>query len=518
MDPNQSNQNNSSAGGSRQAIFTPQPIQPEASANTNTPAQPSTVLSHPYFSNHPTQTFNNEAGDIILNAGSQKPKHNKRPFIIGGIILAAFAVICVVVLVVMSSFDSNNADYSTRIGTVNTDIIFDKTAPIPVSVDGNYGYANAENGSLLIDARFLEAGRFYGEYAVIKLGSEGHVTETSIINRAGKAIFTFNGDNTTTYYDTENNFWMVDGDIYNIKMQKITPENSVGRYIGNGYILVTERVNDSGDKSQEAATDSGSSTNAIGDERGYIMDIKNNVVYECHDFCSAFTIKMDGFIYAVVHIWGGPSHIVDLSNGKVLYTTQGEIYWDETNLTEVLGDDVEYLTIKNGRVEKLTSPEENTAVETISNSGEYILEACDGSKYTIKTLNGSSVTECDVEDYYELPTALYAAYRNEFSESPILVVRDDKLQLFDMAKSQVIRVYDGQDISLYDNSPFLHVLNQDDNKNYVCNLLSKDREKESSCTENTIENSKVDGFGNYFVIEAGAKDHMYNSSLKEISK
>lgn len=103
MDPNQSNQNNSSAGGSRQAIFTPQPIQPEASANTNTPAQPSTVLSHPYFSNHPTQTFNNEAGDIILNAGSQKPKHNKRPFIIGGIILAAFAVICVVVLVVVQA-------------------------------------------------------------------------------------------------------------------------------------------------------------------------------------------------------------------------------------------------------------------------------------------------------------------------------------------------------------------------------------------------------------------------------
>lgn len=110
MDPDQENQGeNSAAGANRQAIFTPQSEQPEAVPGTGIPAQPSVDLSHPYFSNHPTQTFNTEVGDIILNTGTPKPKQNKRPFIIGGIILAVFTVVLVVVLlVVLPSLNSKS--------------------------------------------------------------------------------------------------------------------------------------------------------------------------------------------------------------------------------------------------------------------------------------------------------------------------------------------------------------------------------------------------------------------------
>lgn len=104
MDPNQENQGENSAGGSRQAIFTPQPPVVEGEAPTiPASAQASDGSSiHPYFSSHPTQTFNTEAGDIILNTSAPKPKQNKRPFIIGGVILAVFVLICVVLLVLLS--------------------------------------------------------------------------------------------------------------------------------------------------------------------------------------------------------------------------------------------------------------------------------------------------------------------------------------------------------------------------------------------------------------------------------
>lgn len=64
------------AGGSRQALFTPQPEPVEPAGSMVAPEQPSTDLSHPYFSNHPAQTFNTEAGDIILNTGSPQTKQN----------------------------------------------------------------------------------------------------------------------------------------------------------------------------------------------------------------------------------------------------------------------------------------------------------------------------------------------------------------------------------------------------------------------------------------------------------
>ncbi len=110
MDPNQENQGENSAGGSRQAIFTPQPPVVEGEAPTiPASAQASDGSSiHPYFSSHPTQTFNTEVGDIILNTSAPKPKQNKRPFIIGGIILVIFAVVCVVVLLISSLFTNSD--------------------------------------------------------------------------------------------------------------------------------------------------------------------------------------------------------------------------------------------------------------------------------------------------------------------------------------------------------------------------------------------------------------------------
>ena len=74
----------------RQALFTPQPPEPvENTSDTGAQPKTSTYLSHPYLSNHPTQTFNTDTGDIILNSSEPKPKQNKRPFIIGGGIFAA---------------------------------------------------------------------------------------------------------------------------------------------------------------------------------------------------------------------------------------------------------------------------------------------------------------------------------------------------------------------------------------------------------------------------------------------
>ncbi len=88
----------------RQALFTPQPPEPvENTSDTGAQPKTSAYLSHPYLSNHPTQTFNTDTGDIILNSSEPKPKQNKRPFIIGGIAVIALAVIVVLVSLLLNN-------------------------------------------------------------------------------------------------------------------------------------------------------------------------------------------------------------------------------------------------------------------------------------------------------------------------------------------------------------------------------------------------------------------------------
>lgn len=500
----------------RQALFTPQP--PEATANTDSltdQSQTAVNLSHPYFSNHPTQTFNTDTGDIILNSGEPKPKQNKRPFIIGGIILAVVVVVCMVVLLVVSKIGNNKkVEFSTGIGKMNTAIIFDETAPIPINIDGNYGYISPDDGSQMIGARFLEAERFYGEYAIVKVGSMDNVSETLIINRSGETIFTFDGDNTATYYDAENNYWMIDGDIYNIKMQKVTPNNTIGQYIGNGYLLIMSNM-ENGEQSGPAISDDSQTEDAYLSQSAYIANLNGDKLYECKNYCSAFTLKIGDVIYAAVRVWGMYSQIIDLSSGKVIYTTtQNKIYLQDQELVERSDKTVKYLKIQDGIVTDSVRPI-TTPVLTVSGAGQYVVESCKDSTYTIKTIDGGIVTECSIDDYYELPLSLYEAYQDNYKQTPILVVRNEKIELLNMDTAQAIRIYDGRDIRLFDDSPFLYY-QSNDGENQICNLLAGSKEDDINCIKFRSETELIEGYSNYFVIEDSGKEHIYNSAIKEI--
>lgn len=104
-------QNPNSGNNSRQPIFTPTTT-PEQSAGVGlqsptsgitgvTPTNNHVNLNHPYFSNHPSQTFNNDVGDIVIRTTGEKSRFgfNKKPFIIGGII---FVVVMILIVGVMS--------------------------------------------------------------------------------------------------------------------------------------------------------------------------------------------------------------------------------------------------------------------------------------------------------------------------------------------------------------------------------------------------------------------------------
>ena len=464
---------------------------------------------------HPIQTVGSGRGDVWINKGNNS---NKKPLIIGAIILAAVALVGIITAVLLLS-NSQTDEPASIVGKISPAIIFDETAPIPIEADNNYGYISPEDGSEVINARFLSAERFYGEYAVVKTGSVGNVSKTLIINRAGETVFSFDGDNSATYYDTENNLWIVDGDAHNVEMQKLSPENTIGQYIGNDYLLVMEESHVT-DNKQGTATDDGGSSSQTDDggeqsstySDGYIANLDGIKVYSCDGYCSAYTTVFDGTTYAVVRIWGESSQIINLANSETIYTTHGTISLQDDNLIERADDTTKYIKIQNNQVTNLMQPE--ATVTTISNAGEYIIEPCKKSKYTIKTIDGATVSDCDIDDYYELSPSLYVAYRADFAKSPILIIRGEELQLFDMNSAQVVKTYNGQDVLMFDDSPFLHVQDLSNSESQVCNLLSKSDEE--SCISLGDENKTVDGGGDYFTVTDGGIEHIYNAKLKEI--
>ena len=96
----------------KQAIYTPEA--PEINNQTEVLRSQNPYLAHPYFSNQPTKTFNNDVGDIIINNGSSRTrKSNRKPWIIGGVVLALFIVIIVVILAITSKAGTNNLNSSS---------------------------------------------------------------------------------------------------------------------------------------------------------------------------------------------------------------------------------------------------------------------------------------------------------------------------------------------------------------------------------------------------------------------
>lgn len=116
-DPNNTNNSPTDAGvDNRQAIFTPQPeaanppetSQPPTAVDTTTditpPTPPASDATHPFLSNHPTQTFNTNTGDIILGGAAPKTKQNKRPIFIVIIILVCLALVTVILMAASGMF------------------------------------------------------------------------------------------------------------------------------------------------------------------------------------------------------------------------------------------------------------------------------------------------------------------------------------------------------------------------------------------------------------------------------
>ena len=151
-----------------------------------------------------TPQFFNDAMAANMQPQTSETK-KKSPLMI--IIIAAGAIIAVVAAIILiisltKNQNINNFEDNKQAGEMDTKAIFDKNAPIPAKGEGGYGYINPQNGEWVLDAKYEEAGQFYGNYASVTYSEK-----KAIINRKGEEKVTAKYTDEISYH-IDGNVWI----------------------------------------------------------------------------------------------------------------------------------------------------------------------------------------------------------------------------------------------------------------------------------------------------------------------
>ena len=188
----------------------------------------------------PVNQLNNQIPQQPGLNPQQKPKKSNAPLIIIGALVAVAAIIACVVLL----FNMNPSEEKQEKDKI--DAIFNPEQLIKVKKDDKYGYIDT-NGNVKIDTKYEYATDFQGKYAVVRAEVEKDgLTKTvyQIIDNKGNVK---KEAKLKIEYIEENDSWIIDEELYNNKMKKISPEGvRVDHKEDNYYLWVNSKENTGG--------------------------------------------------------------------------------------------------------------------------------------------------------------------------------------------------------------------------------------------------------------------------------
>lgn len=219
-----------------QETQTEQPIMQETQVE-----QP--VMHQPVMEQPTMQPVNQQYNQIPQQPGlnpQNKPKKSKAPLIIIGALVAVAAIIvCVILLLNLNPSEE-------KLEKDKIDAIFNPEQLIKVKKDDKYGFIDTE-GNVKISTKYEYATDFKGKYAVVRSEVETDgLTKTvyQIIDNKGKVQ---KEAKTKIEYIEENDSWIIDEELYNNKMKKISPEGvRVDHKEDKYYLWVNSKENTGG--------------------------------------------------------------------------------------------------------------------------------------------------------------------------------------------------------------------------------------------------------------------------------
>ncbi len=447
-----------------------------------------------------TSVSTNQLQQVDYNNPSNiKPTNSKTAIIIA--IVAAIILVAIVIFVVFSP-NKTTADEKEIINNK-----FDPEKLIVIKKDNNYGYINSK-GKVVLPAKYESASNFYGDYAVVRAEvKDGSLTKTvyQIIDKKGKVKK--QADKKTEYLE-KINMWIIDNELYNASMKKISPtdvkveaaDNEDGYFVwvnpkkniggimnDKGKITYTYKfqtgenyINIEPSEVDESLKERYCRVNIENDKYAVVNCDTGKVVY---DFTEKFISVNDDNIFDInkLNSYDDESYIY-FQNDKIAYKTDdtqnvrfdyypGYLYirdntksYSEGRYTYLHLDTME---IKNEKPANAKEDEENlddwekyTGLKELYQNGKYGLSS---DKEIVLSAEWNNLKYLDVDLY---------KYLKSNNKSYIYAQKNNKWYLVDLSENKAIKEFNTSYISTSENSTFIYYTDKDTDNKKVYNLIS----------------------------------------------
>ena len=449
----------------------------------------------------------------------------KKVVVIATILLVSLAaIILILVFVVFKRPEIYKPDLQA---------IFDRSAPVPVpSTSGFYRYVSPEDGSTVINGRYSYAERFYGQYAKVAISFEDGAVDYGVIDRQGEMKIKSSIGEGGVRYVLDVGAWIVDGRLYNGKLEAVSEDGSTVVYAGGGFFLASSKDDKAGnvlDRNGKKAfgctaqdckvfpnelVDTNDRYTAVvrDGEKSLLIDLsKGSVIYESDgdNYVTPvrrglFAVKTDGFVLEkylfaydgkLKYEINGDSIITNLNNHNIFEITSG----DDNNKAR-------YLDIHNGDIHE----SRNDVVPDVRlyNFSNYLIQRCDNGLLGLSASN-QKLASCSYYDVQILPENVYRYFSEYEDEDLVLAVSEDKTVLHDIKSGSERAKFNG-DVDFVENSPYIHVTQKSEDMVYSMFDMSID-------PIIVNDGQQIVYGGNYFCVSKNdTLSACYNYNLKKI--
>ncbi len=477
-------------------------------------------------SNGNIQNNSNLNYNNVLNTNN-KQKKNSLIFIVIGLL-----VIAIIMFGGYKYFGNKNSKIN---------VIFDDDALIRVKKDDLYGYIDSE-GNFVIDPVYKDATRFQGGFAIIKTTAKVNGRDQEVyqlIDKKGnaKAQAKYSTD---IEYISEYNIWVINDQLYNSTLKKISSDKVKVKYEKYGYLSwedvekksagimntsgkVTYTYKYQNDEDYFALKPSNIDLTLT--ERYCVININNEKygIVNCntgkliYDYTKNFISSEDYNIFEISNhsTWETINEIY-IQNNKIAYQTNDK----NIDLKYLLGciqiedknknysNRYSYLDIKTG---KISSTRPSSSNQILLDEWEILTgitkKSCSNGYGLVK--GDKEILPCEWDNINYFGTSLYQ-YLTSKNKNYVMANKDDKSYIVNLKNGKIVAEFDTSYIYDREDSTFIYYKNSSKSEIAFYNLITGKELKVEYTNDSFGVNS------NYITILDNNKRNYYNINLKLI--
>lgn len=499
---------------------------PTFTTNESVPGQnPSPVAPvQPVVNNQPSPT--------------NKPKGSKTALIVG--IIAVLVVIAAIIGIVALLPKSEEQKEKEVIND-----LFDPNKLIKIKNGDKYGYINSK-GKLVLEANYESATDFYGDYAIVRAEVEIEGLKTTAYQVIDKNGNVKKQAKVSIKYISEKQMWLIDNELYNSSMKKISPADVKVDEADEGYFVwVNSKENTGGimnDKGKQTYTyqfQSGenyidiepSETDESLKETYCRVNIENDkyAIVNCdtgvvvHDFTTSYISVSDDNVFKIckensystefiIYIQGNKEAFKtnDPSNVRLTHypgyveIRDGSKPYDSGRYTYLHLDTLE---IKDEKPQTASDDDDEDTNEWEKYTNNKSVSCSDGYGLT----NGETFTlPCEWDSLKYVEINLYK-YLKDNKKDYIYAKKDDKWYLVDLSTKKGIVEFNTSYIYPEEETTFMYYTDKETNNKKVFNILT-------SKSLNVPKDTSLYIYSNYVTVKDTTNKTLkyYNTDLELI--